>query len=536
MKALFSLLCALAIALPAIAAPPRPKLIVAISVDQFSADLFNEYRGQFSGGLKRLQEGVIFPAGYHAHAATETCPGHATLLTGDYPARTGIIANNWMDMKAGRADKRIYCAEDEAAAGSTSKNYSVSPIHLRVPTLGDRMKAANPQARIWSVAGKDRAAIMMGGHSADGIWWWNGKAFTSFAGRDTPELIGAVNMRTSAMIGTGLPSPFLPPLCKARVQPVAITPERSVGIAPPPLAPGDADHFNIRAELDQATLDIAAGIVESQKLGRGAATDLIAVGLSVTDYVGHSFGTEGPEMCNQLLALDQALGRFLDRLDRSGVAYAIMLSADHGGHDIPERNRSRAIVDDQRIDAGLSLSALNAALGHTDKPALTGDISGDLYLTTELAQSDRDKLLGDAKAWLQARPQVAAVFTDDELQGATRPSSPPELWTLRERAAASFAKGRSGDLIVLLKPRVTPIGDLSKAYIATHGSAWDYDRRVPILFWWHGVQGFEQPNSVRTVDIMPTLAALIGLPLKPGEVDGQCLDLDSGGASTCPAY
>ena len=148
MKALFSLLCALAIALPAIAAPPRPKLIVAISVDQFSADLFNEYRGQFSGGLKRLQEGVIFPAGYHAHAATETCPGHATLLTGDYPARTGIIANNWMDMKAGRADKRVYCAEDEAAAGSTSKNYSVSPIHLRVPTLGDRMKAANPQARI----------------------------------------------------------------------------------------------------------------------------------------------------------------------------------------------------------------------------------------------------------------------------------------------------------------------------------------------------------------------------------------------------
>jgi len=147
MKALFSLLCALALALPAIAAPPRPKLIVAISVDQFSADLFNEYRGQFSGGLKRLQEGVIFPAGYHAHAATETCPGHATLLTGDYPARTGIIANNWMDMSTGRADKRIYCAEDEAAAGSTSKNYSVSPIHLRVPASGGGTARHSPVLR-----------------------------------------------------------------------------------------------------------------------------------------------------------------------------------------------------------------------------------------------------------------------------------------------------------------------------------------------------------------------------------------------------
>jgi predicted AlkP superfamily pyrophosphatase or phosphodiesterase len=523
----------MAIAQPAAAAPPRPKLIVAVSVDQFSADLFNEYRTQFSGGLKRLQEGVIFPAGYHAHAATETCPGHATLLTGDYPTHTGIIANNWMDMRAARADKRIYCAEDETAPGSTSKTYLVSPVHLRVPTLGDRMKAANPQARIWSVSGKDRAAIMMGGHSADGIWWWNGKTFTSFAGRETPEIVSTVNARTSALISTGLPSPFLPPPCKGRVQPIAITAERTVGITPPPLAAGDADHFNIRAELDQATLDIAAGIVDSQKLGRGPATDLIAVGLSVTDYVGHSFGTEGPEMCNQLLALDQALGRFLDRLDRSGVAYAVMLSADHGGHDIPERNRSRAITDDQRIDAGLSISALNAALGHADKPALTGDISGDLYLTEAVAASDRDKLLSEAKTWLQARPQVAAVFSDDELQGAARPTSPPELWTLRERAAASFAKGRSGDLVVLLKPRVIPIGDVSKGYITTHGSAWDYDRRVPILFWWHGVQGFEQPNSVRTVDIMPTLAGLIGLALRPGEIDGQCLDLDSGVASTC---
>src|SRR5689334_1765360 len=90
-----------------------PKLIVVISVDQFSAALFNEYRSHFTGGLGRLAGGVVFVNGYQAHAATETCPGHSTILTGDHPARTGIIANNWYDFAASRANKQIYCAEDE---------------------------------------------------------------------------------------------------------------------------------------------------------------------------------------------------------------------------------------------------------------------------------------------------------------------------------------------------------------------------------------------------------------------------------------
>ena len=104
------------------AQPPRPpRLIVAISVDQFSADLFAEYRQHFTGGLRRLSQGAVFPAGYQAHAATETCPGHSTILTGSRPARTGIIANNWFDLGAAREDKYIYCSEDERVPGSTSR-------------------------------------------------------------------------------------------------------------------------------------------------------------------------------------------------------------------------------------------------------------------------------------------------------------------------------------------------------------------------------------------------------------------------------
>src|SRR4051812_27198210 len=155
-------------------APAAPKLLVVISVDQFSADLFDEYRPQFSGGLARLASGTLFRNGYQSHAATETCPGHSTILTGDHPARTGIIGNVWGDQTIARPDKTVYCAEDETVPGTTSLAYKVSPRHLLVPTLGELMKQRWPTSRSVAVAGKDRAAVMMTGRNVDQRWYWTG--------------------------------------------------------------------------------------------------------------------------------------------------------------------------------------------------------------------------------------------------------------------------------------------------------------------------------------------------------------------------
>src|SRR5689334_19951038 len=119
----FAAVAALAFGAPVVAqqsaAPTPPKLLVVISVDQYSADLFNEYRPYYTEGLKRLQDGVVFPKGYQSHAATETCPGHSTILTGNRPAHTGIIANSWVDQSVTRAEKIVYCGEDPEAPGAT---------------------------------------------------------------------------------------------------------------------------------------------------------------------------------------------------------------------------------------------------------------------------------------------------------------------------------------------------------------------------------------------------------------------------------
>jgi predicted AlkP superfamily pyrophosphatase or phosphodiesterase len=528
----------LAACLPSAAQPEPPRLVVAIAVDQLSADLFAEYRQHFTGGMARLVGGVVFPAGYQGHGATETCPGHSTILTGARPARTGIVGNDWIDQRVAREDKTVYCAEDERAPGSTSRSYVVSDRQLRVPTLGDRMKAANPGSRVFSIAGKDRAAVMLGGHLVDQVWWWSGKGFSSHAGRAAPPAVSAGNAAVAARLSVDQPALELPAACRTRDRAVAVGGALQVGTGRFARAAGDARAFRASPELDAATLSIAAALVRDARLGQGPAPDLLAIGLSATDYVGHAFGTEGTEACLQLLALDRALGSFLDGLDAAGLDYLVVLTADHGGHDLPERHRENAAPTAVRVDGALAPPAMGQAVAaalHLPGPVLLGGgPGGDVWLDAKLTTAQREAALAEAVARYAAHPQVAAVLTRAQLLATPSPTAPPETWTLAERARASFDPERSGDLVVVLKPRVTAIAEAGVGFVATHGSFWDYDRRVPILFWRKGIAPFEQPLSVETADILPSLAAVLGIPVPAGEVDGRCLDLVAGAGSSCP--
>jgi predicted AlkP superfamily pyrophosphatase or phosphodiesterase len=519
------------------AALPVPKLIVAISVDQFSADLFSEYRQYYTGGLKTLTAGAVFPSGYQSHAATETCPGHSTILTGSHPAKTGIIANNWIDLKAERSDKRVYCAEDETVNGSSADNYTASPVHLLMPTLGDRLKAANPKSRVVSVAGKDRAALMMGGHQADEMWWWGARSYVSYAGRKEPGAVRAINARVDALLAKDEAPAPLPAICQTRVSAVDIGDGKSVGGPLAARPAGDTRLFRTSPDFDQATIDIASGLIDELQLGRGPATDVISIGASATDYVGHTYGTEGPESCAQLLSLDRALGSFFARLEASKIPFVVVLTADHGGHDLPERNRIHALPGAMRVDPDMTPAAVDNAVAealHIEGFTIVGDGPfGDFYVSKDIAEADRPRVIAGAKKTLLANPQVAAVFTAEDFDGHKPNPAPVTEWTLLDRAAASYNPKHSGDLVVLLKPYVTPIINATGGYVATHGSPWDYDRRVPILFWMPGMRGFEQPNPVETVDILPTLASLVGLSITAPEIDGRCLDLDASGGDNC---
>jgi len=549
-KALLACIAMLAVAPPAAAAPPpAPKLIVAISIDQFSANLFERNRARFRYGLKQLAgEGVAFPNGYQSHAATETCPGHSTLLTGRHPSATGIIANNWRDPATG---KDVYCMLDPAHP-VPGRSEGRGPANLRVSTLGEWMRSANPASRTVAVSGKDRGAITMAGHDPAGVFWWDfERDFTTSvpAGAQEAERLAPVASLNAAIDArwrkaapvwkVADPACVVPPQTR-RYGNLEVTHSVPPAGFETPKRGGDfrADAkfnawFRATPTFDEIVIEAANHLIDRYQLGRGAAPDLLAVSLSATDYIGHRYGNDGPEMCDQMAHLDRLLGGFLDRLDRLGIPVVVALSADHGSIDAAERVAERGVPARRISMAGVVRevgASVQTELGLDHNP-LVGDDQVSIVGVADPAQ--RKRVVAAAMAALQRRPEVAAAFAREDLLAVkVPPHKPADELTLVERFAESTDAERSGDIAIAAVPYTSP--GMPKSYgdaISSHGSPWNYDRRVPILFWWKGADAFEQPIAIETVDIAPTLAGLLGVAMP--QVDGICRDLDRSAGDSC---
>jgi predicted AlkP superfamily pyrophosphatase or phosphodiesterase len=404
-----------------------------------------------------------------------------------------------------------------------------------VPTLGDLLKQSQPGSRNVAVAGKDRAAIMMGGRALDQRWYWDGKTYvTDLQGTGMPRAVTAARTAVAQAIAQERPALQMPAFCQSKAKVVPIEGGGApVGAGAFARKAGDSKNFRASPEFDGATLALAAALIDEMKLGHGPSSDIISIGLSATDFVGHSYGTEGAEMCLQLFSLDRDLGDFFRFLDNRGIDYMVVLTADHGGQDIPERKREHGFPAAARVPASLAAPEMGKVMGSKlglKGPVLYGESFGDIYVDHALSKTDRARALAAAVAAYRAHPMVEAVFTHDQLRAAPLPKGSPETWSLLDRARASFDDQRSGDFVVLLKRDITPIANTT-TYVSTHGSPWDYDRRVPVLFWRRGMAAVNRNDSIETVDIMPTLAASMGLAVDAGKIDGHCLSIQG---TSCP--
>jgi hypothetical protein len=152
----------------------KPRLVVAIIADQFRYDYLLRYRSDYSAGLQRLlTKGAVFTNARYDHYPTYTSVGHAAFLTGAFPSVNGIVGNQWYDRDA---RKIVGSADDPsvAMAGSDAKT-GYSPRNLLVSTLGDEIKIANAQAKVFGISLKHYAAILSTGHMADGAFWFDSR-------------------------------------------------------------------------------------------------------------------------------------------------------------------------------------------------------------------------------------------------------------------------------------------------------------------------------------------------------------------------
>jgi arylsulfatase A-like enzyme len=530
-------------------APERPSLLVLVSVDGLSWRRLEAYRPYYREGLKRLlDEGQIEAEARYRHMNTETGPGHAALSTGAPPRVTGIVANGWFEKNPKGAYASRYCVDEWRPSGTVAGAQA-----LRVPTLGDRLLEAHPESRIVSLSAKDRAAILMAGHAPRGdVYWWDqvtGAFVTSVAFPGTPEggaIVATANKRGAGPGRFGLfwkPLP-LPASDVVLPQPAPDLLEYQVpanGLAFPHSfsfsSRGYFPSLYVSPFPDELVADLAVAFLEDKAyaLGRKATPDVLALSFSSQDVVSHTYGNESEENLDVLRRLDIQLGRVFKAFDAAGLSgrVALGLSADHGFPDIPEARRARdpkflggRLVEGGRSSFSLSerlnaLLARDLCLAPGSRPIL--GIEG----WTVAYDRGALPLKTVAGACGPAGSPVGAKELDPALVKAVAHCYPSEiaevLLTADEKAwpsgdkAVEFARNdfdpeRSGDALLIPRENYMLTSDAARG--ASHGSLYEYDIHVPLVFWGASFPKQRVETPATPYDLAPTLGATVGLTLK----------------------
>lgn len=513
-------------AAPAAAPTARPRLFLLISVDQMRADYIERYGHQWTSGLRRLVDrGARFSQASYPYMNTVTCVGHATIGTGALPRTHGMVLNQWWDRDAGKGTQ---CTDDpdvkNIGHGGASPGGD-SGRRLLIPTFADELRAqASITPKIVSLSLKARSAIGMAGHRGTAIVWFDsaGGWTTSTAYAEGPlpwlERFGRTHS-PDADFGkawerllpepaylfrddaTGEKSDFWTPEFPHLIKGPAEAPDRTF-----------REIWQDSPLADEALGQLAESAVDEFGLGSGPGTDMLAVSFSVLDRVGHDFGPSSHEVQDVLARLDRVIGRLLTHVDRrvGPDRVVVALTSDHGVSPIPEQMTELGL-DAGRISTRETAQRLNAALVPPlgEGPHVAAIYYTDVYFRPGVYE----KLVATPEAMraamdaLMATPGVLRVFRSDEL-GAGRFDEDP----LGRAVKLGYVPSRSGDLLLVPRPYW-----ISSSSTATHGTANQYDTRVPVVLAGSRVRPGEYLQPASPADIAPTFAWLAGITLPRAE-------------------
>ncbi len=517
--ALFALACSLA-AFAQSASPQRgrPKLVLLIAIDQFRYDYLPRFRSEYTGGLATLlQHGASFVNANLDHYPTVTAIGHSTMLTGATPALSGIIGNDWYDRASG---KQITSVSDDSTKllGGVGDHAGSSPHRLLVSTIGDELKrSGSAESKVIGMSLKDRSAILPSGHMANGAYWFDEEsgAFVSstYYFPALPEWASAFNARHEPEKFAG----------KAWLPESAGKPERRI----PSERGRKLNDAVYGSPYGNDLLELfAERAIDAEKLGQRGVTDLLTVSFSSNDAVGHSFGPDSPEVHAVSINVDRAIGRLFAHLDRTvGMKNVlVMLTADHGVSPVPE------VLQSQKMPGGRITGdffvPIRQALERRFGPGLwlLSTAGSSPYLNHQLIHEknlDPAEVRRVAAQAIEDAPHVARVYTREQL---TTIRSAADI--IDSRVMRSYNAERSGDLEVLLEPYWIRGGGTG----ATHGTPYNYDTHIPLVFMGPGIRPGTYYESAVLNDLAPTVAAMLDIEIPSGSV-GRVLDeaLENGG-------
>ena len=489
------------------AAPP--KLVLAIVIDQFRYDYLLRFRSDYHSGFARLLEkGAVFTDAHYLHAATVTAVGHGTFLTGATPSISGIIANEWYDRESGQTVTSVSDPATKLVGGNTDRAGS-SPRRLLVSTVGDELKIQRGESRVIGISIKDRSAILPAGHMADGAYWYDDHAnawvTSSYYRGELPDWAKKLNQEQPAARYAG--AKWLPFDAKGDSAKPFCSMTKDTGVR----FCGSIEATPWGNEMIE---EFAERALEGENLGHHASTDVLAVSFSSNDYVGHAVGPDDPAVRDISIRTDRLLGKLFDAIDgRIGAGNTlVILTADHGVAPVPEVNQARKMPGG-RLNGGELTAKITDALAKRFGPGkwLLASSGGMLYFNQDLIRAQKldpaEVELVAAEAGLEQH-HIARVYTRSQLvDGAVQHDE------ISRAFSVGFFGQRSGDLFVLQEPYY-----LFEATGTSHGTPYDYDNHVPVIFLGPGIKPGKYSTRIAVNDIAPTLAEILNVEQPSGSI------------------
>jgi hypothetical protein len=513
------------------------KLVVLVVFDQMRGDYLERWKHLYGAdGFERMKrEGAWYSNVRLPYAASSTAPGHASLVTGATPSVHGIVENRWFDRSRGKVVTAV--AEEgivrvPSSETATRQNWpGLSPRKLLAPTVGDTLKEHIRGARCVSLALKDRAAVLLGGQTPHAAFCFDGAVgefHTSAHYRDgIPGWADEFDRGRIVHRWTGKTWDKIGPAAAYDALGADDQPgEAGRATFPHPLAPSGSRYFDsLEASPygNELLWEFAKAAIAGEKLGRNGAPDLLCLGFSANDIVGHAFGPDSHEVLDITLRSDRLVADMIAHLNATlgPHSWAMVVTADHGVCPLPE------VTVKTRPDARrLGLGDLRGLEEHLDKvfgqqdgvPGqwLERDASINacypwLYLNRKHVDAmglTANEVEAAAANWLRERPTPFAVFTRTEIErGEYRTADERRLGPL---VKASFHQDRCGDLC-LVHPAYSLVYDPLMPG-TEHGTPHDYDRHIPILAYGAGVPKLgERTEPTSSLVVAPLLAKLLGV-------------------------
>lgn len=515
----------------------KPKLVVAIVIDQMRYDFLENLSHRYSdNGFNRLvNEGFNCKNNFFNYVPTVTGPGHSSISTGSTPKTHGIVGNNWYDRKRKRS---IYCTDDSNYNNVGGDDYSgnKSPNNLLVETFADINKMSNNnKSKTISIAIKDRGSILMGGKTADAAYWYYGKEraqwiTSTFYMNQIPDWVKEFNKEDnlekyledwntlediSNYENHEIDNNSFEKLFKGKDNSAFPYDTKSLM--------KHNDCFDMIKETpygNTMTTDFAIKAIVNENLGKRGVTDVITVGYSSTDYIGHSFGVASVETQDTYIRLDLEIQKFLSFLDKEigKNEYSLFLTADHGVLEIPAYLSStgvnaQAVSENDLVNK--VLKKLNDVLGIEVKKLIANVDNSQIYLNDEVISEmnlNKSKVVNELVKILESFDFISKAYTADFILGSS------ELIEYEKLIQNGYHNERSGDIALILKENVIFYNGKG----TTHGSGYNYDTHVPLIFYGYGIKKGETLNHTEIPDIAPTISKLLGLEMKNST--GKVLD------------